>query len=174
MTLIEVLAGLVVLGTVLSSILIARSRFAQQLATANLKLGAAQQIDALVEGWMDSPLGPPPRSSGKFDERLVWRTREIRNNAARELRSRLVRVEVFDRRAVRPDDADPVPLLSVDLLAADPSARKLPVVVKKKDPTSQPAEQEPDQPTTAPTTQGTEAQEYEDPRLRDGLYGREK
>src|SRR6267142_1532167 len=51
-TLIEALAGLVVLGTLLVSITIARGRFVRQRAVAEQKIAAATAVDALVSRWM--------------------------------------------------------------------------------------------------------------------------
>src|SRR5437870_12747654 len=79
-TLIEALAGLVVLGTLLVSITIARGRFVRQRALAEQKIAAAASVDAMVAKWMaGSGAAMPISASGPLEglPNLIWRTRAI-------------------------------------------------------------------------------------------------
>ena len=112
MTLIEIVAGLVILGTVLASLAIARGRFARQWSAADRKLAAVRALDALVTEWMNAPgdgAVPLNREGRVADSRgLLWRTRAFRDPEARRLSAVIVRVEVTDRTES--------PLAAVDLL----------------------------------------------------------
>src|ERR1051325_2567205 len=79
-TLIEALAGLVVLGTLLVSITIARGRFVRQRALAEQRIAAATAVDALVSKWMaGNGAAIPTSSSGTLDglPDHTWHTRVI-------------------------------------------------------------------------------------------------
>ena len=53
-TLIEVMAGLVVLGVLVASIVIARGRAARQWADAERRIVAARALDAMITHWFDA------------------------------------------------------------------------------------------------------------------------
>src|SRR3954465_11528004 len=81
-TLIEALAGLVVLGVLLVSITIARGRFVRQRAVAEQKLAAAAAVDQLMSNWMaGTGSNIPLASSGPLEglPNHTWRTRVIEN-----------------------------------------------------------------------------------------------
>src|SRR5882672_678909 len=83
-TLIEALAGLVVLGTLLVSITIARGRFVRQRALAEQKIAAATAVDALVSKWMAGSGSAIPLSDAGPLYGLpshTWRTRVIENKS---------------------------------------------------------------------------------------------
>ena len=99
-TLIELLAGLVILGTLLVSIAAARGRFSRQWAEADRRLSAVRAADKMLAEWMaGAEQNIPIQSQGELAgvPNCSWRTREIRSPAAEELRARVVRLEVFDR-----------------------------------------------------------------------------
>jgi hypothetical protein len=118
MTLIEIVAGLVILGTILASLAIARGRFARQWSAADRKLAAVRALDALVTEWMNAPgeaTVPLDRQGRVADAQgLIWRTRATRDPEARRLSAMIVRVEVIDR--------SELPLAAVDLLVHVPPA----------------------------------------------------
>src|SRR3954447_17756598 len=100
MTLIEVIAGLVILGTILASLAIARGRFARQWSAADRKLTAVRALDALVADWMNVPGSAVPLNrQGAIPDmaKLIWRTRVLPDTAATKLSAAIVRVEVLDR-----------------------------------------------------------------------------
>src|SRR4051812_5401435 len=81
-TLIEALAGLVILGTLLVSITIARARFVRQRALAEQNLAAASAVDSLLSKWMAGDTATIPLSAaGPLDglPNHAWHTRVLEN-----------------------------------------------------------------------------------------------
>jgi hypothetical protein len=112
--LIEVLAGLVLLGTILSSALVARGRFQRQWRAADEKLAAVRAADELIAKWIAQPPGSAPvPGEGRLgsSEHLRWRTRWRPDPAAQRLGVRVAEVEVYDPRHARSR-----PILRVDFL----------------------------------------------------------
>ena len=98
-TLIEVLAGLVVLGTLLVSVTMARARFLHQWSDADRRLVAIHAADAMISGWIAGPpQSIPLRSEGVLEKAsdLRWRTSVIRDPQAASLGALVVRTEVFE------------------------------------------------------------------------------
>jgi hypothetical protein len=125
-TLVEVIAALVVLGTVLASVIVARGRFLRQRAAADRQLRAVEAADRLVDGWTAGGTsfdavprfgsGPLPEGEG-----YRWRTSERPNPGAAALSSHVIRVEVWG-----PAEAEAQrwqPIVSLDLLVHDRTAR---------------------------------------------------
>jgi type II secretory pathway pseudopilin PulG len=114
-TLIEVLAGLVVLGTLLVSIAIARARFVHQSADADRRLRATRAADAMLATWFAGPTPAVPiRATGALDGEpdFAWRTRIIASPPAANLGAVVVRLEVTDRSMLNAA----APVVTVDLL----------------------------------------------------------
>src|SRR5438876_3770040 len=81
-TLIEVLAGLVVLGTLLVSVAVARARFVHQLADAERRLRATRAVDTMLGTWFAGPTpAVPTAAEGSLDGAadFAWRTRLVPN-----------------------------------------------------------------------------------------------
>jgi type II secretory pathway pseudopilin PulG len=115
-TLIEALAGLVILGTLLVSITIARGRFIRQRALAEQKLAATAAVDQLVSRWMAGGTSAiPTNAQGTLDDlpALTWRTHILHDRAAADLSASIVRLEVTDRKSTA------TPILTLDLLRRD-------------------------------------------------------
>src|SRR5438874_7524978 len=111
-TLVEVIAALVILGTILAAILIARGRFVRQDVQARRKIEATRALDALVDGWMNGPASAiPAHATGTFPDNSgqTWSTHVIHDPSAEEIGARVLRVDVFDR-------SERGPIVSVDLL----------------------------------------------------------
>src|SRR5881394_3936045 len=90
-TLIEVLAGLVILGTLLVAIAAARGRFARQWVEADRRLAAVRAADKMLADWMaGAEQNIPLQAQGELPgvPKCVWRTREIRSQGAEDLRAR--------------------------------------------------------------------------------------
>ena len=124
MTLIEIVAGLVILGTILASLALARGRFARQWAVADRKLSATRALDSLIAEWMTSPVPEIPMNrQGQLKDvrNCVWRTRASRSSGKSKLNAEVVRVEVFDRDEVAKENA--AAIVSVDLLVHVPPRR---------------------------------------------------
>ncbi len=112
MTLIEVVTGLVILGTVLASLAIARGRFARQWADADRKLAATRALDAQIAEWMNLPTPAVPlRGEGALTgvPGCIWRTETRRDAEGTRLSAVIVRVDAIQRN-------NPQLLASVDLL----------------------------------------------------------
>jgi type II secretory pathway pseudopilin PulG len=130
MTLVEVLAGLVVLGTLLAAVTVARGRFLRQWAEADRRVQATRAVDALLSGWLSGSVqAVPVHSQGPLvggAVNQVWRTRLMRDPVAAELGAVVVRLEVFDTTTSRR------PTVTVDFLLQSP-----------RPPTTQPRAAEP-------------------------------
>src|SRR6266850_1405334 len=112
-TLIEALAGLVVLGTLLVSITIARGRFIRQRAQAEQKIAAATAADALVSKWMAGKGSAIPLSAAGHLDGLpnhTWHTRVLEIKP--DLAASIIRVEVTNQ-------SSDLPILTLDLLRHD-------------------------------------------------------
>ncbi|MDB5357387.1 MAG: hypothetical protein JWN24_3840 [Phycisphaerales bacterium] len=147
MTLVEVLAALVLLGTILTSLTIARGRFLRQWAVADRRLRAIKAVDAMLSQWIaGSPDTIPAPGRGLLEDvpNTMWRTRRIQSAAARGLGAVIIRLEVWEtvagtgEPAQTPNAADDdsnsdeqnaagirKPLLTVEFLAHD-SRRAVP------------------------------------------------
>jgi prepilin-type N-terminal cleavage/methylation domain-containing protein len=169
-TLVEVVAAVVVLGTVLALIVVARTRYTKQLLVADQRTKAAAALDDLIAGWMKSDAPRVPLNGGG---RLVvdrypmeWSTRLL--NTSGPFETRLVRadVRIIPQWSDRRRKADEAPLLVVDLVIpgiAGPTAMSgaaVPVDVNAQ-PTNVPP------PDAAPATQPTDV--VADPRLQQGV-----
>lgn len=123
LTLIEVVAALAILGTLLVGIVLAQSRHTNQLVRARAQAQAVEQADQLIAQWWTRPQGVPIGEEGVFTdaERLRWQTRLVNNKPVQQLGARVVRVEVFDTSGDPQRQApDGGPLVVVDLVIRDP------------------------------------------------------
>ena len=97
MTLVEVVAGLALLGTLLVALLSARAKVTRQYQGAEARLEAVKVAEELLAGWWRE-VGRFPRNDvgqvGEGVSRFVWRTRVIPNQAMEELSSEVVRLEL--------------------------------------------------------------------------------
>src|SRR5438067_11783891 len=94
-TLIEVVAGLVVVGTVLASVAIARGRFMRQWSDAERKLNAAREVDGMLARWIEMAPGAldvPARGTLEKTRGCVWETRSVYDADAEALGGRVVRL----------------------------------------------------------------------------------
>jgi prepilin-type N-terminal cleavage/methylation domain-containing protein len=101
LTLIEVVAGLVVLAVLVSSLTLARGRLMRQWAAARTKLQATEAVDRLLASWVggmtDGPDAIPLAASGPLQgvEGCTWRTTPRLDPAAGRLGATVVRLDVF-------------------------------------------------------------------------------
>ena len=120
MTLLEVVAGLALLASLLGALVMARARYARQAAAADRRVEAVAAADALLAGWHQDPRSLPRESSGSGavagDRRLAWRLRPVANAGVEELGGRVVRLEVLDERV-----APPPVLVAVETVVAEPA-----------------------------------------------------
>jgi hypothetical protein len=108
----------VLLGTILSSALVARGRFQRQLRDADDKIAAVRAADALVSRWIALPAGTVPvpgEGAVSHASELTWRTNWVSDPYAQRLGARKARLDVFnDRAAAQP------PLVSIEFLLQRP------------------------------------------------------
>ncbi|HSI33024.1 MAG: prepilin-type N-terminal cleavage/methylation domain-containing protein [Phycisphaerae bacterium] len=111
-TLVELLAGLAILGVLAASLVVARGRALRQWADADAKLRATRAVDTMVADWLGAAGARdniPVPAAGPLEgvAECAWRTTWVADPAARQINAGVVRVEVFHRRQ---------PLFSIDLL----------------------------------------------------------
>jgi hypothetical protein len=98
-TLIEVVAGLVVLSVLVSSVTLARGRFMRQWGDAKRKAAVTEAVDRMIASWLggEGADNIPVPARGVLDgvEGATWRTDWIANPATHRLGAGVVRVEVF-------------------------------------------------------------------------------
>jgi prepilin-type N-terminal cleavage/methylation domain-containing protein len=121
LTLIEVVAAIAILGTLIAGIVMARSRHRHQLALTRRKSAAVRVADALLTDWWAVPGGVPVGESGLIptDKSLRWETRRVINSDIEALGADVVRVEIHEAEPP-PSTENPVPLLTVDLVVSRP------------------------------------------------------
>ena len=112
MTLIEVSAGLAILGTLLVAILMTEARCRRQAAVAHQRIRGAQAAEALLAKWWADPKKLPRTGAGTITGQpgFTWRTRVRRDEQLRELGQEVVRLELFSGRA------SPEPVVAVDVV----------------------------------------------------------
>src|SRR3954469_13058968 len=83
LTLVEVVAGLALLATLLVAVLGTKARVTRQWAHANRRLEAIAAADKLLAAWWATPATFPRKSSGNVagDAGLSWRTTPVGNEA---------------------------------------------------------------------------------------------
>jgi prepilin-type N-terminal cleavage/methylation domain-containing protein len=96
MTLIEVVAGLALLATVLTLVFAARGHVARQQVRADRRLAAVAAADGLLADWWQRPAEFPRAGSGPVPghPNLAWHTEVVRNAAVEALGTEVVRLAV--------------------------------------------------------------------------------
>jgi len=152
LTLIEVVAGLALIGTLLAAMLSAKSRFTGQHHRAQRVLAAVDALDELLmDQWPTLEL-IKGTEYGEFDLNpdMTWRAVIVEDQNTAEWHCRIIRVEILD--ATNKNQGGP--LASVELLAADPSYQKIKTEQDQRQPgdstTAPPATDEPPQNRSIP------------------------
>ena len=99
LTLIEVVAGIAILATLLVSILVAHKIHAEQLRKAQQRLAAIEELDRLLAEWSATGTWQPVGTEGELEE-LQWRVVASDARVPDELGAEIVRVEVFRQNQV--------------------------------------------------------------------------
>ena len=96
-TLVEVLAGSVLLGTLLVTMLVANARLTNQAARAELRVQGCRIADQLLAQWWVDPASFPSSDSGSIDTYPGWRwqTTALANMQAEALHAQAVRLALF-------------------------------------------------------------------------------
>jgi len=112
-TLVEVIASLMLLGTLLVAILVAHRRHVQQIRSAEARLVAVQAADGLLAKWSAEGSWGAATSTGEFEGRrdLTWRWTVIPQPELSRLGAAVGRLEVVGN--------DGSILSHVDVLTAD-------------------------------------------------------
>ena len=118
LTLVEVVAGLALLSTLLVAVLTTKARVTRQWSHAQRKLEAVAAADRLIAQWWPRRDEFPRQSSGRVtaDSGLLWRTTPLSNPPLNALRSSVIRLEILDGRAMRAGDSV---LASVEVVLDD-------------------------------------------------------
>jgi len=118
LTLVEVIASLAIVSTLLVGLLVAGSRHADQIRRSRRMLDVIARVDALLYEWAGSGGLVLKKTEGELpgEDGLIWRTRPADTRYRQELGIDLVRFEVFSR----DDTLGERPLVSLEL--AVPSA----------------------------------------------------
>jgi Tfp pilus assembly protein PilV len=114
-TLIEVVASLALLATLLVALLQTKTGATLRIASAKQKLAAVGVADQMLATWWAGSDHVPVPAEGTLPNDLAWRTRFVANTSARAMRCEVVRLEMFSTSRLD------VPLVSVDLLQAPPN-----------------------------------------------------
>jgi prepilin-type N-terminal cleavage/methylation domain-containing protein len=107
LTLVEVVAGLALLSTLLVAVLTTKARVTRQWSHAQRKLQAVAAADRLLAEWWPRRGDAFPRqSSGRVsgDTGLRWRTMPVANEPLNALRTTAIRLDILDERAARPGE----------------------------------------------------------------------
>jgi len=113
LTLIEVVASLALLSTLLVGVLVAFNQHSRQIRAGNRKLDVLHRVDALLYRWAESGSTIPRAGSGEIlgDDDLIWKTRVVDTRYRRNLGVDVVRIEVFAKREALLER----PIVSLDL-----------------------------------------------------------
>ncbi len=116
LTLIEVVAAIAILGSVLTAVVVAKTRHTRQLALAERRAAAVRAADALLHRWSVSGQGFPVQTAGPVsdDASLTWQTSWQENRELEDVGVRTLRLRIHDANAKGRE------LLAVDLLLDDP------------------------------------------------------
>ncbi len=118
-TLIEVLTGLAILGSVTVALLLARGNLLEQYANAQLKLEAVTIADQLIAGWYAQD-GIPIDEQGEIEAYpdWSWQTRTKINTGSStddDLPGSVVSVVLYHHSISTPDNA----VITIELLVSD-------------------------------------------------------
>jgi len=115
LTLIEVVAGLALLASLLVGCLTAYGHHVRQVRQARQRLAAVRAADALLAQWFQESGRIPVAAQNSFAGagQLCWRTRLISDPGAELLASQVVRLEILPPL----DQPDRTTILSIDVLA---------------------------------------------------------
>ena len=99
-TLVEVMAGLALLGTLLVSMVLARGRLLEQKIQATRTLDAAAVAERVLAEWWQDPAAIPVGESGEIEgEGLLWRTERRGDVEAKKSGAQVVRLELRRKEA---------------------------------------------------------------------------
>lgn len=127
LTLIEVVAAIAILGTILVGVVMAKAKHTRQMATSQRQMVAVRAADELLSAWYSSRQGVPVGAHGVMltNPSLKWETRVVENQTATRLRARVVRFEVTDMESGDSlMDTSSNAFVAVELLLPDPLLKR--------------------------------------------------
>jgi len=147
LTLIEVVAATVILGTLLVGVVLVKSRHTHQLAVSARQRAAVRAADELISGWWHKPRGVPIGECGTIptDESLVWETRLVENREVSKMGGQVVRVSVRSAKSTTVEPTADEATVAVELVVPDPDHKWR------------------NQPTTAPATEPAQGANVKSP-----------
>ena len=113
LTLVEVVAGMALLSTLLVTAILSFGRLDKQIRESERRIEACHQADALLEYWMGQTTVFPIGRSGTCDNGMVWKTRELKSTQIPSLQLSTVRVELYSANG---EAGSNEPLVQVDVL----------------------------------------------------------
>jgi prepilin-type N-terminal cleavage/methylation domain-containing protein len=119
LTLIEVVASLLLLSSLLAGILVAYGRHARQVRRAQQRIQAVASADHMLADWFRASTRVPKASSGSVpgDKKLRWRTRPVNGTEPQTaLDVEVVRLEILED-SEETEREETEPLVSIDLVA---------------------------------------------------------
>jgi prepilin-type N-terminal cleavage/methylation domain-containing protein len=118
LTLVEVLAGMALLGTFLAAALVAGARLTAQRGDAERRLEALRVADELLEGWWRDVDNFPRHGEGRVSGRVTWHwtTRPVESEAARAIGCDVVALELRQATAAGAGSTDGEPAVRVELV----------------------------------------------------------
>jgi hypothetical protein len=136
------LAALVILGTILAGMVMAKARHTRQIVLTQQRQVALRLADQLINRWWMSPQGVPINQRGALegDVAWTWETRVVENTAIENLGGRVVRVEVrpAQTQEIRPSTDDET-LIAVELVLPDPNRLPAPAEETAQDKATRPS-----------------------------------
>jgi len=116
-TLVEVVASLMLLGTLLVAILVAHRRHVEQIRHAEARIAAVEAADGLLAKWSAEGTWGATKNDGEFEDRpgLAWRWTVIPTPGLTRLGAAVGKLEVIGN--------DGSVLSQVDLLTPDTIGR---------------------------------------------------
>ncbi len=123
-TLIEVVTGLALMGTLLVAILLAHGRHGRQIRSAQHRLAAIDAADRMLADWVRTPYTTFKRRRGTVpgNEGFTWQIGFRESPDTRSMGLRIMRLEIHDNNA----QAKGSPLATVDLLVPSPTQSWVP------------------------------------------------
>lgn len=120
MTLVEVMASLLILSVLLSSVLVTRSRMTRLSARSEAQLQAQQALDELLTNWQLEEKPIPLSASGRMaDAPLTWRSEVLRPAPLPKEEYKIVKISMS-----RQIGGAEIELARVELLASEKAVNK--------------------------------------------------
>lgn len=123
LTLIEVVAAIAIIGTILVGIVLAQSRHTRQIARTQQIDAAIEAADAQIQRWWSSTDGVPMDERGMVEgASLRWVSRIVASDSLERLEAQVVRIDFHATAGLAGeiDGARGEPLFSVDLVVPAP------------------------------------------------------